>query len=110
MMTRCWDVKYHLLGWAHTKLSFSIAQAIVGYELVIVVFPFLKVMEYGKSYSISNISRVAKVDLKVISLSLSHTLSVLSNNSGLLIHSTNCNWIEYMCGPPPCVWLVIEGE
>ncbi len=51
-----------------------------------------------KSYCISNISRA--LDLKLVSLSLTHThkhtLSVLSNNSGLLIQ-INCNRTEYLC-------------
>ncbi len=54
-------------------------------------FPFLQSMEH---YSICN-ARCRVFDLKVVSLKL----SVIPNNSGLLIQS-NCNRTEYMCGPP----------
>ncbi len=55
-----------------------------------------------ESYSVSNdSSRV--LDINVVSLSL----SVISNNNGLLIQS-KCNRTEYLCGPL-CVRLIVKG-
>ncbi len=63
-----------------------------------------------KNYFTFNARIVEEDDLKVVSLSHTHTLSVLSNKSGLLIQS-NCNRTEYLCGQP-CeqLRLTAEGE
>ncbi len=57
-----------------------------------------------ENYAISNARRRVQHDF----ITKSFSLSITSNNSGLLIQS-NCNRTEYLCGPP-CVQLTVERE
>ncbi len=55
-----------------------------------------------EKHSISNISRV--LDFENLT-----SLSVKSNNSGLLVQSNRCDRTEYLYGPS-CVPSTVEGE